>query len=83
MASYDLAEKENYTVYELDGVTYLPHYSDSFHYVGPGYGHWNITTYYATTLLAAGAVPKQAHLWKRVGRDTTEKKMRAYERTKG
>jgi hypothetical protein len=76
------AEKDSYTVYVLGGIMYIPHYSDPYHYVGPGYGYWNSTVYYATTLLAAGAVPKQEHLLKRAGLDATKRKVRAYERAK-
>lgn len=77
------AEKDVYTVYELRGVLYLPHYNDPYHYVGPGYGYWNDTVYYATTLLAAGALPRQEFLLKRANRDAVIKKTRAYERAKG
>jgi hypothetical protein len=76
------AEKDSYTVYVLRGVMYLPHYNDPLHYVGPGYGYWNATVYYATTLLAAGAVPRQEHLLKRAGLDAVKRKVRAYERAK-
>jgi hypothetical protein len=76
------AEKDIYTVYVIGSITYLPHYTQPLHYVGPGYGHWNYTVYYATTLLAAGAIPKQEHLLKRAGQDRVNKKVRAYERAK-
>ena len=76
------AEKDHYTVYVLRGVMFLPHYNDPLHYVGPGYGYWNATVYYATTLLAAGAVPKQEYLLKRAGQDALNRKARAYERSK-
>jgi hypothetical protein len=82
MASDNLAEKDSYTVYVLNGIMYIPHYIDPLHYVGPGYGYWNHTVYYATTLLAAGAVPKQEYLLKRARHDLLLKKPRAYERTK-
>jgi hypothetical protein len=82
MAIDNVAEKDIYTVYVIGSITYLPHYTQPLHYVGPGYGYWNTTVYYATTLLAAGALPKQEHLLKRAGQDRVHKKMRAYERTK-
>lgn len=81
MANDNLAEKDIYTVYELRGITYIPHYTEPSHYVGPGYGSLNHTIYYATTLLAAGAVPRQEYLLKRA-RESANKKMRAYERAK-
>jgi hypothetical protein len=82
MAIDNVAEKDIYTVYVLGGVMFLPHYNEPLHYVGPGYGYWNATVYYATTLLAAGAMPKQEHLLKRAGQDAVNKRMRAYERVK-
>ena len=83
MAIDNLAEKDSYTVYVLNGIMYIPHYNDTYHYVGPGYGYWNHTVYYATTLLAKGAVPKQEYLLKRSGHEAANRKVRAYERAKG
>ena len=62
------------TVYELRGITYVPHYSKPV-YVGPGYGvvrdrkYTEAQMYHATKefsideLLLAGAVPEQKVLW--------------------
>jgi hypothetical protein len=83
MAIDNIAEKDSYTVYVLGGIMYIPHYSDPYHYVGPGFGYWNFTLYYATTLLAKGAVPKQEYLLKRSGHEAANRKVRSYERAKG
>ena len=83
MAIDNVAEKDIYTVYVIGSITYLPHYTQPLHYVGPGYGYWNTTVYYATTLLAAGAVPRQEYLLKRARHEAATKKARAYERARG
>ena len=69
------------TVYELRGITYVPHYSKPV-YVGPGYGvvrdrkHTEAQMHYATRefstdeLFLAGAVHKQKFLW--LGVDNSE-----------
>lgn len=84
MAIDNTAEKDLYTVYELDGITYLPHYKDALHYVSPGYdGEFNNKTYYATQLLAAGATPTQQLLLTRARAvETANKPQRAYERAR-
>jgi len=83
MAIDNLAEKDSYTVYVLNGIMYIPHYNDPFHYVSPGYGYWHTTVHYATTLLAAGAMPRQEYLLKRARHEAATKKARAYERARG
>jgi hypothetical protein len=84
MAIDNSAEKDLYTVYELDGITYLPHYKEPFHYVSPGYdGEFNIKTYYASELVAAGARPTQQLLLTRARAvETANKPQRAYERAR-
>jgi hypothetical protein len=49
--------------YVLDGITYLPHYTRQ-KYVGPGFDK-TLKAYKEEELLAAGAVLKTEHLWKR------------------
>ena len=78
------------TVYELRGITYVPHYSKPV-YVGPGYGfvrdrkYTEAQMYHATKefsideLLLAGAVPKQKVLWH--GEDNSAS-LRVYSETK-
>lgn len=52
-------------VFVLDGITYLPHYSDANRYVGPGYGRNNTVTYNALELVVLGAKPEVMPLWPR------------------
>ena len=57
------AEKEAYAVYELRGVTYVPHYRNENVYVGPGYGKHNFDRYNSAELMLKGAKLKTAALW--------------------
>jgi hypothetical protein len=69
------------TVYELRGITYVPHYSKPC-YVGPGYGvvrdrkyteaqmHYATREFSADELLLAGAVSGHEALW--LGVDNSE-----------
>jgi len=70
----DNVEKGVYVVYDLDGVTYLPHFEIPA-YVRPGfydgdplrrpiYAHKN--TYQKEELINAGAKERYEMLWKRV-----------------
>ena len=49
----EIADCDFYTVYELDGIQYLPHYKEPT-YVSPGYGRSHWTTYTGDELKAAG-----------------------------
>ena len=62
--SYNMAEKDAYTVYRLNGITYLPHYSEKY-YVGPGFGLFNNRGYLVSELIANGAKPYNEYLFKR------------------
>lgn len=59
------AEREEYPVYIKDGVTYVPHYSNSSVYVGPGYPRFTNARYSENDLLNAGAVKETRFLWTR------------------
>jgi len=59
------AEYEEYTVYKLRGLTYVPHYRNKNVYVGLGYGQRNFERYNAAELMLMGAKPDKAHLWVR------------------
>jgi len=61
----DRTELHQYAVYELNGITYLPHYRDVKRYVGPGYPRHNKNVYTVAELFSAGATPSTAFLWKR------------------
>jgi hypothetical protein len=51
------------TVYRLDGITYLPHYTITGVFVGPGYPRHNREQLTPEELLSAGARKGKAHLW--------------------
>jgi len=59
------AELHKYTVFKLNGITYVPHYRDTQRYVSPGYGRFHKNVFTASDLFSAGAVPTVAFLWKR------------------
>jgi len=52
------------TAYVLNGITYLPHYSE-ISYVRPGYGQTHYDTYSEKELIALGAKPVSEALWPR------------------
>lgn len=58
------SERAIYTVYTLGGVTYVPHFQNDSVFVGPGYDESGIA-YSAQYLIAAGAQPQEASLWRR------------------
>lgn len=59
------AEKFEYVVYDLNGVTYLPHYRNKNIFIGPGYPHQNMTRYSDKELQMMGAQPRVEMLWRR------------------
>ena len=65
---------ESYTVYVLDGVTYVPHYSNESFYVGPAY-YRTMQAYSPEYLIQQGAVKQNLHLWRR-GTNTQIKNIR-------
>lgn len=58
------------TVYDLRGITYLPHYRNSNVYIGPGYPRHNQDRFSAAELELYGAKPRQAMLWSRAQNGT-------------
>ncbi len=52
-------------VYELNGITYVPHYRNDSIYVGPGYPLHNKNRYSDVDLQVMGAQPKPMMLWSR------------------
>jgi hypothetical protein len=59
-----VAERDNYPVYTVNGITYVPHfYNDSF-FVGPDYAR-NNRAYTPEFLIRNGARKETAYLWKR------------------
>lgn len=60
-----VAEREYQTVYVLDGITYLPHYTDEGCFVGPGFGRENHNVHTAQGLLRKGAKEETAYLLER------------------
>ena len=61
----DTAETKDYLTFELNGVTYLPHYQNSKLFVGPGYPRLNKKLYTADDFLKAGAKGRTTQLWHR------------------
>ena len=61
----ETAELHKYTTFELNGITYVPHYRDLKRYVGPGYPRHTTAVFTASDLFSAGAVPTISFLWKR------------------
>lgn len=60
----NIMEQDLTYCYELNGITYLPHYSEPV-FVGPGYGRANFTHYTALQLIAHGATLTERMLWPR------------------
>lgn len=60
MSDSEKPDRDNYDVYVLRGVTYVPHYSLAGVYVGPG--SWEYT---AEWLLQHGAEKKREYILKR------------------
>jgi hypothetical protein len=52
-------------VYELNGITYVPHYRNSAIYVGPGYPRQNQNRFSVAELEMYGAKPRMMMLWAR------------------
>ena len=61
----ETAELHKHTTFELNGITYVPHYRDVKRYVGPGYPRHTTAVFTASDLFSAGAVPTISFLWKR------------------
>lgn len=59
------ADKQEYVVYDLNGITYLPHYRNKNVFVGPGYPFNNMTRYTDLELQLRGAKPRSMMLWHR------------------
>lgn len=59
------AEKYEYIVYDLKGITYVPHYRNNSVYVGPGYPTHNKARYSDVELMLFGATPRAEFLWSR------------------
>jgi hypothetical protein len=55
---------ENYG-YQLNGVTYLPHYRNDAFFVGPGYPRHNSAVYTKEELSLSGANKVALMLWSR------------------
>lgn len=53
------------TVYDLRGITYVPHYRNNTVFVGPGYPIHCSERYSAVELELYGAKPRVAMLWSR------------------
>lgn len=61
-----ITDREEYKVYRLGKITFLPHYTLPGAYVGPGYGRQNQTTYTERELMQRGAVVGLEFLWRRL-----------------
>lgn len=61
----DKVETFLYPVWELRGITYVPHYLNTEVFVGPGYKEGKVA-YSAKHLKEHGAQPSTRMLWKRM-----------------
>lgn len=61
---YETAQALPQTVYVLNGITYVPHYSKDC-FVGPGYGQSHRRHVYEATLDLFNAKPEVLMLWER------------------
>lgn len=59
------ADKFEAVVYDLKGITYVPHYRNKNLYVGPGYPRHNLMRYTEAELQLRGAKPRVEMLWPR------------------
>jgi hypothetical protein len=59
------ADQNEYIVYDLRGVTYVPHFRNQHIYVGPGYPRHNMHRFTDQELQLMGAKPRAAMLWTR------------------
>lgn len=53
------------TVYQLDGIMYVPHYQDDEKFVGPGYNLVHFKEYTQDELVSMGARSATYPLWSR------------------
>jgi hypothetical protein len=65
MKQNEKAETHEQIVYDLKGITYVPHYRNSSIFVGPGYPRHTNTRYSEAELLLRGAKPRTEFLWSR------------------
>lgn len=70
-----MAEKDMYRTYVVNGVMYVPHYVKHNVYVGPGYDELRHTkTYTAADLVLGGALPRNEYLFTRARGDANAKR---------
>ena len=61
----DNADRQDYRVYQLRGITYVPHYTEPGVYVCPGFGRHHQQTFERLELLRAGAKEASMSLFRR------------------
>lgn len=61
----DVAERDKVICYQLNGITYVPHYRNKDIFVCPGYARQVFNTYSHNDLAEAGAKKIEKMLWKR------------------
>jgi hypothetical protein len=59
------ADTFEYVAYDLNGITYVPHFRNKNLYVGPGYPRQNLLRYTDLELQLRGAKPRVEMLWQR------------------
>lgn len=59
------ADLHEYIVYDLRGITYVPHFRNHHIYVSPGYPRHNMDRFTDQELQLMGAKPRAAMLWTR------------------
>jgi hypothetical protein len=65
MKQNEKAKKYEQIVYDLKGITYVPHYRNNSIFVGPGYPRHTNTRYSDVELMMLGAKPRAEFLWSR------------------
>lgn len=73
MQSDSIVDREEYKVFRLGRITFLPHYILPGAFVGPGYGRQNFTTYTERELMERGAVLGLEFLWNRAKPKASDK----------
>ena len=65
MQTHDTAPLAESHGYQVNGVTYLPHYRNDAFFVGPGYPRHTSAVYTANDMLLAGGKKVSIMLWTR------------------
>ena len=65
MQTHDTAPLAESHGYQVNGVTFLPHYRNDAFFIGPGYPRYSSAVYTANDLVLAGGKKVSLMLWTR------------------